>query len=146
MAGEVEARAAEPMSFFPHDTDAAQDVKCRRLIRRRGFDGYGRWWRLCEHMALTKGHVVAFQTDEDVLILADVLGFGAAGAYDEYVAMEDCKAYIADLVDIGLLEDAGDGTLRNARMLDNALYFGRNRANGAKGGRPRKGSGSRTGT
>lgn len=135
---QIRKRAQEPMGFFPHDSNAAQDVKCRRLIRRRGWDGYGRWWRLCEHLAATRGHRLAFDTEEDALILADVLGFGSAGAFDEYVAIEDCKSYVSELLDIGLLERDGDGFLKNSRMEDNALYFGKQRHNGGKGGRPRK--------
>lgn len=137
---DVETLAEEPMSFFPHDANAAQDVKCRRLMRRRGFDGYGRWWRLCEYLATIKGHKLAFETEEDVLIAADVLGFGGGAAFDEYLAIDECKSFVGDLVDIGLLETDGDGSLMNRRMLNNALYFGRQRFNGRRGGRPKKDS------
>lgn len=128
----------EPMAYFSHDSNAFDDDKCKRLIRRRGWDGYGRWWRLCEYMAAQKGHRIAFETEEDVSILAGVLGFGQTGAFDEYVAIEDCKSFVACLLDIGLLERDEDGRLLNMRMLKNALYFGRQRVNGRKGGRPRK--------
>lgn len=128
----------EPMAYFSHDSNAFDDEKCKRLIRRRGWDGYGRWWRLCEYMAAQKGHRIAFETEEDVSILAGVLGFGQTGAFDEYVAIEDCKSFVACLLDIGLLERDEDGRLLSMRMLKNALYFGRQRANGRKGGRPRK--------
>ena len=93
--------AQEPMAFFSHDSNASQDVKCQRLIHRRGYDGYGRWWRLCEYLAAS-------------------------------------KSFVEELLDIGLLERDEDGFLTNFRMLKNALYFGRQRANGRKGGRPRK--------
>lgn len=138
MASEVERLAQEPMRFFPHDANAFQDVKCQRLVHRRGFEGYGRWWRLCEYMAATKGHRIAFETEEDALILAGVLGFGSAGAFDEYVAIDGCKSFVAELLDIGLLERDGEGFLKNSRMQNNAVYFGKQRANGRKGGRPRK--------
>lgn len=138
MPSEVEKLAMEPMSFFPHDANAAQDVKCQRLIHRRGYDGYGRWWRLCEYLAATSGHRIAFETEEDTLILAGVLGFGQTGAFDEYVAIEDCKSFISELLDIGLLTRDEEGFLKNSRMQNNALYFGKQRFNGRKGGRPRK--------
>lgn len=138
MPSEVERLAQEPMGFFPHDSNAAQDVKCQRLIHRRGWDGYGRWWRLCEYLAATKGHRLAFETEEDALILAGVLGFGQGGAFDDYVVIEDCKSFVLELLDIGLLESDGDGFLKNSRMQNNAVYFGKQRANGRKGGRPRK--------
>lgn len=130
--------AQEPMSFFSHDSNAHQDLKCQRLIHRRGYEGYGRWWRLCEYLAATKGHCIAFETEEDVLILAGVLGFGQPGAFDEYMAIDDCRSFVDELLDVGLLERDEDGSLTNSRMLKNALYFGRQRANGRKGGRPRK--------
>ena len=101
----------EPMAYFSHDSNAFDDDKCKRLIRRRGWDGYGRWWRLCEYMAAQKGHRIAFETEEDVSILAGVLGFGQTGAFDEYVAIEDCKSFVACLLDIGLLERDEDGRL-----------------------------------
>ena len=140
MASEVERLAQEPMSVFPHDANASQDVKCQRLIHRCGWDGYGRWWRLCEYMAATKGHKIAFETDEDAIILAGVLGFNSGGAFDELMASEECKSFVSTLVDIGLLEGDGNGFLKNSRMQNNAVYFGRQRANGRKGGRPRKNS------
>ena len=124
--------AQEPMAFFSHDSNASQNVKCQRLIHRRGYDGYGRWWRLCEFMAGTKGHTIPFQTDEDVVIIAQMLGFEGDGALDA------CKAYMGDLLEIGLLENDGDGTLRNRRMERNSVYFGRQRANGRKGGKSKK--------
>lgn len=138
MEKDVERYAMEPMAFFPHDATASQDVKCQRLLRRRGWDGYGRWWRLCEYLAATKGHKFSFETEEDVLIMADVLGFGGGQMYDELIAIEDCKSYVGELVDIGLLERDGNGFLENSRMKNNAVYFGKQRANGRKGGRPRK--------
>lgn len=138
MTSEVERLSQEPMAFFPHDANAAQDVKCQRLIYRRGWDGYGRWWKLCEYLASTKGHRVAFETEEDALILANVLGFSQGHSFDELIAIDDCKSYVSELLDIGLLERDKDGFLKNSRMQNNALYFGKQRYNGRKGGRPRK--------
>lgn len=138
MPSVVERLAMEPMSFFPHDANASQDVKCQRLIHRRGWDGYGRWWRLCEYLAAISGHRIAFETEEDALILAGVLGFGQSGAFDEFMAIEDCKSFVSELLDIGLLTHDAEGFLKNSRMQNNALYFGKQRANGRKGGRPRK--------
>ena len=50
----VAERAREPMAFFSHDSHAASDIKCRRLIRRFGMEGYGRWWLLCELLAAAR--------------------------------------------------------------------------------------------
>lgn len=139
MTSDVRALSSEPMRYFSHDSDAASDIKCQRLILRHGFEGYGRWWRLCEFMAGTKGHTIPFQTDEDAVIIAQMLGFEGDGALDA------CKAYMGDLLEIGLLENDGDGTLRNRRMERNSVYFGRQRANGRKGGKSKKRGAASTG-
>ena len=76
--GEIELAAARPMAFFPHDADSARDMKCRKLIRREGMAGYGRWWRLCELMAATDGHALEIGTDEDMELYAEELGYGTA--------------------------------------------------------------------
>lgn len=127
---EVQDASMAPMLYFPHDADSAMDIKCRRLIRRLGYEGYGRWWRLCELMASTTGHCVPFATDEDREILCDDLCCDE-GALDELVHT---------LVDVGLVvgDLAGEGRLASERMSENALYFGRQRVNGRRGGRPRK--------
>lgn len=142
MPSDVERFSQEPMSFFPHDSAAGSDVKSARLIHRCGWAGYGRWWRICEHMASIRGHRIAFANDEDVLILAGILGFTAIGAVDEYTSVEECRGYVSQLLDIGLLEESG-GYLISARMEENALYFGRQRKNGKKGGRPKGTPGKR---
>lgn len=139
MASGVAALAAGSMAYFPHDSNAASDIKCQRLIIRRGFDGYGRWWRLCEHLAATKGHAVPFKTDEDKLILGQVLGFGG-GNFDELITIEDTNGFVDGLLELGLLETDENDMLKNSRMQENSLYFGRQRANGRKGGRPNKSS------
>lgn len=133
----VDDLAAGSMAYFPHDSNAASDIKCQRLIMRRGFDGYGRWWRMCEHLASVKGHAVPFATDEDKLILGQVVGFDS-GRFDELATIEETTAFIDDLLSIGLLKTNDDDCLESARMHQNAEYFGKRRAAGRKGGRPRK--------
>lgn len=139
MANSVTELAAEPMMYFPHDSNASADIKCQRLIRRKGYDGYGRWWRLCEHMAATKGHSVPFSTEEDKLILGDVLGYNL-NEFEEYITIEETTAFVNGLLEIGLLRQDENGDLFNERMLENSMYFGKQRANGRKGGRPKKNS------
>lgn len=130
--------ASESMEFFPHDSNASQDEKCDRLILRRGYEGYGRWWLTAEYLARIRGHRIPFQTDEDTMVLARAIGFRSGGAFDDRIAIDDCQSFVRDLIDIGLLEGDGDGNLINNRMLKNALYVGAQKANGRKGGRPRK--------
>lgn len=137
MANSVNDLATEPMLYFSHDSNASADIKCQRLIMRNGWDGYGRWWRLCEHLAATKGHAVPFATDEDKLILGGILGFGASG-FEAMITIEETTAFISCLLNIGLLVEDENGQLYSPRMVENSLYFGRQRANGSKGGRPKK--------
>lgn len=144
MATEVERLSDEPMAFFPHDADAANDMKCRKLIRRCGFEGYGRWWRLCELLASTSGHAIPVDTTEDLEILAEVLRFDSGGFGDELVAAEECRFFIETLLEIGLLKRNKDMFVENSRMKNNALYYGQQRANGRKGGRPKKATTSKT--
>lgn len=128
-AREVEAEAARPMRYFSHDSNAAQDIKCRRLLRRLGMEGYGRWWRLCELLAATDGHRLGIETEEDAEIIAEELRLGGR---------EELMEYLQVLVDVGLIHMPGDGYVWSERMLVNAEYFGKLRANGKRGGRPRK--------
>ena len=128
-AREIEAEAAKPMDWFKHDSNAYADIKCRRLLRRLGMEGYGRWWRLCEIMASTNGHKPSIESEEDAEILAEELQFDSVGELVEYLQV---------LVDVGLISMPGDGCIWSERMLSNAETFGVNRANGKLGGRPRK--------
>lgn len=139
MASEdVKNKAMEPMAWFQHDSNAAQDQKCQRLLYRYGNAGYGAFWRLCEVLANTTSHSLPVDTDEDWLILAQQIGMRRMGAFDDEVSIDDCKGFIDCLIEIGMLERDGKGRIESARMQRNALYFGMQRANGAKGGRPRK--------
>lgn len=114
---EVQEAARRPMLYFPHDADAASDIKCKRLVRRAGMAGYGRWWRLCELMAQMDGHAVPFETAEDREVLAEEL----------QLAPEECQGFVATLADVGLVdaEAASEGRLVSDRMAENALYAGR---------------------
>lgn len=126
------------MAYFPHDSNASNDIKCQRLIRRLGWSGYGRWWRVCELLASNKGHVIPFSTEEDKLILGDVLQFGDGSNFCELLCIEEVTAFVDQLLSIGLLQTDENGCLENPRMHENALSFGKKRAAGRKGGRPRK--------
>jgi hypothetical protein len=131
---EVEKQAARPLPYFSHDSDAASDIKVRRLLKRCGFEGYGRWWRLCELMAQTDGHAVPVSTEEDAEILADELGFDATF---------DLMAWLNLVEDVGLIDGdrLGEGEVWSVRMGKNAEFVGRQRAagkrNGKLGGRPK---------
>ena len=122
-----------PMEYFPHDSDAARDTKCRRLIRRQGWAAYGRWMRVCELLARERGHHIPFETEEDVALLADELGFGP----------EKCQAFVGELADVGLVdaEQLAEGhTVYSGRMGRNAFGVGSRRAAGLASARARKGA------
>lgn len=127
--GDIKEAAARPMAFFPHDANSAQDIKCRRLIRREGMAGYGRWWRLCELLAATEGHALGVSRAEDVELYAEELQFDSA---------EEFMAFLVTLADVGLVQMPGDGTVFSDRMMRNAVFTGEKRVNGKLGGRPRK--------
>ena len=115
------------MLYFSHDADAATDIKCKKLVKRFGMEGYGRWWRLCELMAGIEGHALCVETPEDAEILADELHFEDMG---------ECMLFLEQLSEIGLVRMPGNGTVYSESMNRRSLYFGKNRANGKKGGRP----------
>lgn len=129
---EIAECAAGPMAFFPHDSDAAIDGACRKLLRRHGFEGYGRWWRLCELLAGAKGHVLPVSEEDDLMNLAEEFRF-VSGAFGDLQALEDCKHFIEDLVEVGLLRVTEDGGVASDRMDRNATYFGTKRWGGRKG-------------
>ncbi len=134
---EIAECAAGPMAFFPHDSGAADDSACRKLLRRHGFEGYGRWWRICELLAGTKGHELPVSEEDDLMNLAEELRF-IAGPFSELQALESCKEFIEDLVSLGLLRVTEDGGVASGRMDRNANYFGAKRWGGRKGGSKRK--------
>lgn len=131
--------SSAPMAYFSHDSNSAMDIKCRRLLKAMGYEGYGRWWRVCELMAAATGHSLPVSEEMDAEILADELGFKGVG---------DLTGFLRRLCDFGLVSaDAlSGGRVESARMMRNAGYMGKRRAtamaNGRKGGRPPKRQGS----
>lgn len=127
---EIEAAAAAPLKYFSHDAHLADSTACRRFIRRRGPDGYGRYMRLLERLATEEGHVIDVLDTESQYLLADELWFG-----DNLAAMGQ---FLKDLSECGLVQMFGDGVIKSPVVDEAALYFGKRRAIGATGGRPRK--------
>ena len=124
MADEVSELAAKPLRYFPHDADASGDPKCKRLIRRCGVAGYGRWWLLCEALASEQGHGIPLETDNDAENLAAIIDSESAS---------DAAEFVSFLEEVGLVSCL-DGVLRSRRMDENAEAFGRRRVAGRKGG------------
>ena len=123
-------RACAPMLYFSHDSNAMEDSKLRKLKRRCGWEGIGRWWHVCEMLALERGHTIHLETDEDRAIMADELDF------DD----EACMSYVSTLADVGLIDPSmlSEGRVCSRRMMDNALHFGARKAAAAKGGKSKR--------
>lgn len=138
VAKEVHERAQEPMIWFQHDANASQDLKMRRMALKYGNHAKGTFWNLCEILAAAKHHAIPLETHEDWVVLASALEMYLPGPFDEVQSVAECKDFIMYLLEIGLLVRDGKGRIESERMCKNALYFGSQRVNGAKGGRPRK--------
>ena len=130
---EIEEGAAKPMAFFPHDTNASQDMKIELLLDDFGMAGYGRWWRLCELLGAADGHRIEMGNARVAKVVARNLMFESVGELMEFVT---------ELADIGLIEMPGDGFISSRRMDRNAEYFGRKRAAGRKGGMTKRAGGT----
>lgn len=127
---DIEAAAAAPLKYFSHDARLADSTACRRFIRRCGPGGYGRFMRLLERLATEEGHVIDVLDAESQYLLADELWFG-----DNLGALGQ---FLKDLSECGLIHMFGDGVIKSPVVDEAALYFGKRRAIGATGGRPRK--------
>ena len=113
-----------PMAFFRHDSNASHDEQVPAPDFRRGYEGYGRWWILASIFASSMGHHVPFQTDEDAMILATVLGFRSGGAFDDLIAIDDCKSFVSRPDRYRPSWKVTETASHNIRMQKNALYFG----------------------
>lgn len=113
--------ANEPMRWFPHDTDAFDDPKIRKLMRRFGYAGYGMWWRVCELMGKAEGHGLEVSGDDSWDDLA----------YDMRVSVPECREFVSALVELGLISRdsfEGFGTVRSERLQKEAMRFVKTRA------------------
>lgn len=131
-AREIEAEAARPMAFFPHDTNASQDIKLELLLDDYGMAGYGRWWRLCELLGAADGHRIEIGNARVARVVTRNLMFDS---------VNDLMAFVKELADLGLIDMPGDGYISSKRMNRNAEYFGKKRAAGRKGGQTKRSSG-----
>lgn len=122
-AAEVRREAERPMKYFSHDADAAGDMKCRKLIRRWGYEGYGRWWRVCELLAAEHGHRLDMGDAEVAEVVADELG----------MTLGEVSEFVGYLVENSLLKTDDEGRVWSERMSENSNLFGKKRAAGKRG-------------
>lgn len=118
------------MGYFSHDAGAHDDLKCKMLMVRGGLEAYGRWWLLCEALAYADGHRIPYSSDDERAVAAMALMCDEA----------KCDEFLGWCAGLGLIEPElfGDGVVVSDRMIRNSMEFGRKRAAGVKGGRPRK--------
>lgn len=98
-----------PVDYLRHGSHSMSSAACRRLIHRRGFDGYGRLWAVCEAIAASEGVSLPWGCDEDREILAATLGMDA----------RECGEFVSELLGLGLVREEG-GFLR-CREADDAF-------------------------
>ena len=126
-AAEVRREAARPMRYFSHDADAANDMKCRKLVRHYGFEGYGRWWRVCELLAAEHGHRLDMGDADVAEVVADELD----------MTLGELREFVSYLVESSLLKTDGEGRVWSERMSENSNLFGKKRAAGKLGNKRR---------
>lgn len=121
---------ARPLEYFGHDANASSDIKCRRLMKRLGVEGYGRWWLLCETLASADWHRLDVSDGEGMELAADSLMCGE----------EEAREFLDTAAALGLIDPGlyAEGVVSSDRMCRNAAAVGRKRAGGRLGGRPRK--------
>lgn len=115
----MEEERGKPLAYFPHDADAFEDDSLYQLWEEEGYEGYGKWWRLCELLADRKGHGYPVRG-----------GFGRL-AYDMRLEVEECERFIRRLLALHLLSEEsleGAGMVRSKRMMANDEYAAEQRA------------------
>lgn len=116
-------------TWFKHDVDAVYDPKVRKLIRRYGAEGYGRYWALLEALAKdADGLEVA--SEEDWSTVAEYCLFD----FDQIVETQEFVTFLAK---IGLLSTVSlrCGKLLSERMSKQVRRAERTSAKRAEAGR-----------
>lgn len=122
---DTDVMAARPLESFLHDSNAHDDMKIKRVRFRLGKEGVCTFWLLCEALALTDGHILAYKNDEDVMTLMDYLWCDS---------FEEVERNLSCFADVGLIDSEclREGRIVSERMLENAFQVGKKRAHGAK--------------
>ena len=113
--------------WFRHDSSAGRTLKMRKMSHIYGHEGKGMYWDVVEVLRDQDGY--QFNSDDSSLnLLADLIG-----CKDEirfYNWFQDC-------LKLGLFEDDGVNFICPA-LTNNMEFWETKKANGAKGGRPKK--------
>lgn len=120
------------MKYFDHDVEAYKDDKIVLLRRECGGAAIDAYWTLLE---------LIYREETEIKPTDNPVGF-ASVCFFLQVSEDDLKTYIEGMVKYGLLIQTDDGGLTSPRAVENIEgYKSRchtNKANGGKGGRPRK--------
>lgn len=114
--------------YFSHDANARNDVKCIKLRRELGLEGYGIFWALIEILRESPEHKLPLASLEDI-------------AYDLHISKEKIEAVIMRY-DLFTLEQDQFFSMRLNRSMSN--YYDKKKTlsdAGAKGNAIRWGSG-----
>lgn len=117
----LDTYAKKPMAYFSHDSDAHDDIKMRRLIKRLGLEGYGRFWLLCETLAQCDCHHLPTVDNFDWELVAESLLCDG---------IDEAKEFVLTLQELGLLAADSD-FIWSKRMHENAKKIARYKKGGA---------------
>lgn len=113
------------VQWLKHPSHIAGDPRIRRLILRRGHEGYGMLWSLLEMLATSQDHFIPQPNEQ---------------GFKRFAMGLDCdetefESFLNELVDLELLATGNDGRYRSPFVDDHVSTMLRNRANASKGGK-----------
>jgi len=113
--------------WFRHDSSAGRTLRMRKMSHIYGHEGKGMYWDVVEVLRDQDGY--QFNSDDSSLnLLADLIG-----CKDE---IRFCN-WFKDCLKLGLFEDDGTNFICPA-LTENMEMWETKKANGSKGGRPKK--------
>lgn len=114
--------------WFSHDSNAANNPKLLALIRKYGFEGYGRWWRLLERLRDCED----YKYNIDTPFAYEVIG------QDLQMTADEAQSFIDDCIQYFQLLDTDGHYFWSISLLDRMEYWEKRREvlreRGRKGG------------
>lgn len=115
--------------WFSHDSNASTNPKLLALIRKYGYEGYGRWWRLLERLRDSE----EYKFDISTPFAWEVLG------QDLMMNPEEAEAFVKDCIDYYQLLETDGKTFWSDSLMDRMEYWEKRREvlreRGRKGGK-----------
>ncbi len=103
--------------WFSHDSNASTNPKLLALIRKYGYEGYGRWWRVLERLR----DCDEYKYDISVPFAWEVLG------QDLMMEPQDAEAFVRDCIDYYQLLETDGKKFWSESMLDRMEYWEKRR-------------------